>query len=91
MKGTTFIGISEELHLEIDYDYTPVGKSVDYDVPPDPEELGVEKINLCGIVDLGKGHNAWVKIDITFEWEDIAKELEWDNIVEKTLKDAKEQ
>lgn len=91
MKGTTYIEISEALHLEIEYDYAPEGPRIDYDVPPDPEELAVEKIYLCGIVELGKGHNTWVKIDIFAEWEDLASELDWDNIVEKTLKDVKEQ
>lgn len=91
MKGTTFIGISEESHLEIEYDYIPEGPRIDYDVPPDPEEIEIEKIYLCGIVDIGKGHNAWVKIEITTEFEDIAKELKWDNIVEKSIRNAKEQ
>jgi len=90
MKGTTYIDISEALHLEIEYNYTPEISSADYDVPPDPEELGVEEVYLCGIVDLGGGKNSWVRINIFSEWEDLASELDWDNIRDKALKHAKE-
>ena len=89
MKGSTCINLSEELYLEIEYDYTPEGPRLHYDQPPDPEELEIERVWLCGIWEIGPDKNKWVRLDITSEAEDLSTDLDLHNIREKSLEHVK--
>tara|TARA_R110001632_G_scaffold91262_1_gene195794 strand:- start:9153 stop:9395 length:243 start_codon:yes stop_codon:yes gene_type:complete len=73
--NTHYIEVSEGTHLEVTYKYYAQQSSNDYDVPPDPEEFEIEKIEL--VSELG------VRIDITNLTEDLLVVLPWDKINEE--------
>lgn len=91
MIGTAYMEVSKDLHLEIDWIHEPLRVSIDYDVPDDPAHTEIEKVVLCGWVELDKGHRVPVSLDITNSTDDLHAALDWNTIVEAAEKNATEQ
>lgn len=72
---THYIDVREGTHLEVSYNYYRAVASNDYDVPPDPEEFEIEKIELVS--------DSGVRMDITNVTEDLLNVLRWDKINEE--------
>ena len=72
---THYIDVREGTHLEVSYNYYRSATSNDYDVPPDPEEFEIEKIELVS--------DSGVRMDITSLTEDLLNVLAWDKINEE--------
>lgn len=91
MKGTAYIEVAKDLHLEVHYTHQPMVVSIDYDVPDDPAWTEVNKVVLCGWVEISKGHSVQVSLDITDSADDLQAALDWTKIEEAADKDATEQ
>jgi hypothetical protein len=70
-----YIEVGETHHLEVSYRYYAHTPSNDYDVPDDPEEFEIVKIDLVS--------EAGVRMDITNITEDLLNVLQWDKINEE--------
>ncbi len=70
-----YIEVSDTHHLEVAYRYYPQTASNDYDVPPDPEEYEIVRIELVS--------ESGVRMDITNVTEDLLGVLPWDKINEE--------
>ena len=72
---THYIEVSEGTHLEVTYKYYPQTASNDYDVPSDPEEFEIVRIELVS--------ESGASMDITNVTEDLLGVLPWDKINEE--------
>jgi hypothetical protein len=72
---THYIDVREGTHLEVSYNYYRSVTSNDYDVPPDPEDFEIVKIELVS--------DSGVRMDITSLTEDLLNVLAWDKINEE--------
>lgn len=79
MKGTIETYISDEINVEVEYEYWGGGSSYDYDSPADESGFEIQQINLR----IGK-----TICNLVVECEDLSDALNWEKIneaIEKKL------
>ena len=76
MSDQMSIFLNPKMWLEIDYVFYPSESSNDYDVPPDAEEVQINKVRLCT-------HTS--EIDITYMMYDLQPLMSIESMIEKVF------
>ena len=81
-NDVTYINLSEDMWIEVQYTHEPESPSNDYDVPPDSAITEINKVLLCGWIPLANDTKYHVHLDITHYADYLSHLLSWDKIQE---------